>query len=270
MGILKALAAELGPASLFWKIVTAIVIFFVGKKLITYLASRIDRITERAGLDVGIRKFMHSCVQMASYALLIFTIADLAGVPTASIVALVGSIGVTIGLALQNSLSNFASGVVLLFMHPFGVGDSISCSGIEGKVDAVGFLYTSVITFDNKRITVPNSVLANATVTNATAMDTRRIDLSIGIGYEDDVEKARKVLCDMINSREKIIRKSDTLIFIDKFDSSSVNLGIRCWVNTPDYWDERYAINREIKRVLDENGISIPYTKVDVKVVSEK
>jgi len=267
---IAALMTGTGIIAVFWDVILAVVVFFAGRKLITFVLKHLDIITERANVEVGIRKFLHSIGKIACYALLVYIIADLVGIPTASLVALIGSVGVTVGLALQGSLSNFASGVLILTLHPFGVGDFISCPQVDGVVESIGLFYTTVITADNKKVTLPNTTLANDPVVNANALDTRRIDLSTGISYDDDVEKAKRVLAEMINSREKVIRKNDTVVFIDSFDSSAITLGIRCWVNTADYWSERWTINSEIKRVLDENKITIPYNKLDINVISEQ
>lgn len=270
MEAITALVAGTGITALFWNVILAIGIFFAGRKLIAFALGQLDIITERAKVEVGIRKFLHSIGNVVCYALLVYIIADLVGIPTASLVALIGSIGVTVGLALQGSLSNFASGILILTVHPFGVGDLISSPQVEGTVDSIGLFYTTVITIDNRKVTLPNTTLANEPVINVNAFETRRIDLFIGISYNDDVEKAKNVLTDMINTREKVIKKEETIVFVDAFDASAVTLGIRCWVNTVDYWDERWAINQEIKRVLDENGITIPYNKLDISVITEE
>jgi small conductance mechanosensitive channel len=250
--------------SVFWNVILAIALLLIGKKLINFLLRRIDVLAERAKFDTGIRKFLRSLSQVVCYAVLIYTIAALIGVPTASFVALLGSVGLTVGLALQGSLSNFASGVLLLLLHPFHVGDLIEGGGVSGTVDAVGLFYTTVVTLDNKVISVPNSTLSGASITNLSATPTRRIDLTVGVGYGDDVAKAKSLLTDLLKSRDAVIRKDEAIVYVDELGSSSVVLGLRCWVNTADYWSERWALNEAIKETLDKAGISIPYSQLDV------
>ena len=262
----------LSPAVLavFWNVVLAVVLLVAGRKLIAFLLRKVDKLAERASLDPGIRKFLRALANIGCYTLLIYIIADLVGVPTASFVALLGSIGVTVGLALQGSLSNFASGVLLLALHPFHVGDAISGGGVEGVVDMVGLFYTTIVTYDNKQVSVPNSTLAGASITNYSALPQRRIDLFVGVGYGDDAAKARRLLTELMRSREKVIRKEEAVVFVDELGASSVRLGLRCWVKTEDYWQERWDLNEAIKETLDRSGISIPYSQLDVYVKNEK
>ena len=271
MDKLGSLSSILSPTVLkvFWDVVLAVLLFFVGRWLIRVLLREIDRVAERTKLDLGIRKFMRALAQIACYGLLIYSIADLVGLPTASLVAMIGSLGLTVGLALQGSLSNFASGVQLLLLQPFHVGDYITAAGIEGTVDMIGLFYTRIILVDNKIVNAPNSTIAGAVITNFNVMPERRIDLSVGVSYDSDLKRAKQVILDMLNSREKVIRKDETTVFIDELGDSAVKIGMRCWVKTPDYFPERWAINQQVKETLDAAGISIPFPQLDVHVDKE-
>lgn len=249
-----------------WNVLFAILMFVVGRKLIHIALRELDKAAERIKMEAGLRKFLRALSQIVCYGLLIYMIADTVGIPTASFVALLGSLGVTIGLALQGSLSNFASGVLLLVLHPFHVGDAISGGGVEGVVDTIGLFYTTVNGYNNQQFNVPNSNLTSTAITNYSALPQRRIELFVGISYEDDPAKARRVLTEMLQKREKVIRPEDTVVFVDDLGDSAVRLGLRCWVKNADYWSERWAINEEIKSTLEANGISIPYNQLDVHV----
>lgn len=268
----KKLIDQISPSllSALWHIVVAIVIFFVGRRLINALLRKMEALDSHSHIDPGLRKFLRSLLKVGLWALLIYLVAYFLGIPTATFVALLGSVGVTIGLALQGSLSNFAGGVLLLFLHPFRIGDYIKISDeIQGSVEDIGLFYTSITTADNRVITVPNGSLSNGNIINYSACPTRRIDVTVGISYTADMQKAIEVLTAMLRTREKVVRKEDATVYVDKLDASSVNLGVRCWVARADYWDELWAINRAVKETLDENGIEIPFNQLDVHVVSQ-
>jgi len=245
-------------------IVLAVIIYFVGRWVIRLLHNRFDRVAERTKMDAGVTKFMHSVITVLCYALIIYCIADLFGVPTASFVALIGTIGLTVGLALQGSLANLAAGIQLLVLHPFRVGDLISAAGVDGVVDEVGLFATRVITLDNKEVSVPNSTLTGAVITNVSSLEERRIDFSVGISYKSDVKRAKQVITDLINAREDIIRKDDTIVYVDELGSSAVRLGVRYWTHTADYWAARWEVIEETKAALEANGITIPFQQIDV------
>lgn len=263
---------QISPALLtaLWHIIVAIVIFLVGRRLINALLRNMEKLDSHARIDLGLQKFLRSLVKVALWGLLIYLVAYFLGVPTATFVALFGSIGVTIGLALQGSLSNFAGGILLLFLHPFRVGNYIKVSEeIQGTVNDIGLFYTSITTPDNRVITVPNGALSNGNIINYSACTTRRIDITTGISYAADLQKAITLLTEMLRAREKVIRKEDIIVYVDKLDSSSVNLGLRCWVNSSDYWNELWAINQQVKTTLDQNGIEIPFNQLDVHLVQQ-
>ena len=251
-----------------WHIALALVIFFVGRWLIEKFLSRVALLDNKTKIDPGVAKFVRSLVRVALWALLIYFIADFLGVPTASFVALLGSIGVTVGLALQGSLSNFAGGLILMFLHPFKTGDYIkTASDIEGTVVEIGLFFTTLRMADNKIITIPNGNLSAANIINYNVLPVRRLSTTVGIAYEADTARAIELLTALIKSRKPLVNPEKALVYVKELGDSSVVLGLHYWVKTDDYWDEAWSINQAIKDVLDQNGIAIPFNQLDVHVI---
>lgn len=251
-----------------WHIALALVIFFVGRWLIEKFLSRVALLDNKTKVDPGVAKFVRSLVRVALWALLIYFIADFLGVPTASFVALLGSIGVTVGLALQGSLSNFAGGLILMFLHPFKTGDYIkTASDIEGTVVEIGLFFTTLRMADNKIITIPNGNLSAGNIINYNVLPVRRLSTTVGIAYEADTARAIELLTALIKSRKPLVNPEKALVYVKELGDSSVVLGLHYWVKTDDYWDEAWSINQAIKDVLDQNGIAIPFNQLDVHVI---
>lgn len=251
-----------------WHIALALVIFFVGRWLIEKFLSRVALLDNKTKIDPGVAKFVRSLVRVALWALLIYFIADFLGVPTASFVALLGSIGVTVGLALQGSLSNFAGGLILMFLHPFKTGDYIkTASDIEGTVVEIGLFFTTLRMADNKIITIPNGNLSAGNIINYNVLPVRRLSTTVGIAYEADTVRAIELLTALIKSRKPLVNPEKALVYVKALGDSSVVLGLHYWVKTDDYWDEAWSINQAIKDVLDQNGIAIPFNQLDVHVI---
>ena len=251
-----------------WHIALALVIFFVGRWLIEKFLSRVALLDNKTKIDPGVAKFVRSLVRVALWALLIYFIADFLGVPTASFVALLGSIGVTVGLALQGSLSNFAGGLILMFLHPFKTGDYIkTASDIEGTVVEIGLFFTTLRMADNKIITIPNGNLSAGNIINYNVLPVRRLSTTVGIAYEADTARAIELLTALIKSRKPLVNPEKALVYVKELGDSSVVLGLHDWVKTDDYWDEAWSINQAIKDVLDQNGIAIPFNQLDVHVI---
>lgn len=251
-----------------WHIALALVIFFVGRWLIEKFLSRVALLDNKTKIDPGVAKFVRSLVRVALWALLIYFIADFLGVPTASFVALLGSIGVTVGLALQGSLSNFAGGLILMFLHPFKTGDYIkTVSDIEGTVVEIGLFFTTLRMADNKIITIPNGNLSVGNIINYNVLPVRRLSTTVGIAYEADTARAIELLTALIKSRKPLVNPEKALVYVKELGDSSVVLGLHYWVKTDDYWDEAWSINQAIKDVLDQNGIAIPFNQLDVHVI---
>lgn len=251
-----------------WHIALALVIFFVGRWLIEKFLSRVALLDNKTKIDPGVAKFVRSLVRVALWALLIYFIADFLGVPTASFVALLGSIGVTVGLALQGCLSNFAGGLILMFLHPFKTGDYIkTASDIEGTVVEIGLFFTTLRMADNKIITIPNGNLSAGNIINYNVLPVRRLSTTVGIAYEADTARAIELLTALIKSRKPLVNPEKALVYVKELGDSSVVLGLHYWVKTDDYWDEAWSINQAIKDVLDQNGIAIPFNQLDVHVI---
>lgn len=248
------------------QVIMALIVFFVGRLVIKWIRKIVRRSFERSGADKGVEQFVDSLLKYGLYALLIFTLISGLGFDTTSVAALVASSGVAIGLALQGSLSNFAGGVLILLLKPFAVGDYIieDTNGKEGTVKEIQIFYTKLTTIDNKTIVIPNGMLTNNSITNASAKDERQLDLRVGISYDADIKKAKSVIENVLVKDASIIKNEQILVFVDDLADSEVVLGVRAWVKNEEYWDTRWRMLEEIKLALDENEIEIPYPQMTV------
>jgi len=253
------------------RVVLAVLFFIVGVQLIKIVRKIVKKSMQRANAEIGVTQFVDSFIKAALYILLIFTIAGSFGVDAASIVAVIGSAGVAIGLALQGSLSNFAGGVLILLLKPFKVGDYIieDSNKNEGTVEEIQLFYTKLVTPDNKIIILPNGTLANTSLTNVTACKMRRVDIKVSIAYDADIRLAKQVITDALREDEDTLKDREMFVYVDMLGDSSVVLGVRCWFLNEDYWDGRWRITEEIKYVLDANGIVIPYPQMDINLKSD-
>ncbi len=251
------------------RILLTVIVFFVGTQLIKLVRKIVKKSLTRAKADVGVVQFLDSLIKAVLYVVLVFMIAANFGVDAASIVALLGSVGVAIGLALQGSLSNLAGGVLILLLKPFRVGDYIKedNKGNEGTVTEIQLFYTKLKTVDNRIVVLPNGTLANTSMTNVTEASTRRVDITVGISYDADIKKAKELLLDMLHKDEGTLKDQDMVVYVDALADSSVNLGLRCWVKKEDFWDVKWRLTENTKYILDEAGISIPYPQLDVHQV---
>ena len=242
----------------------AIIIFIVGRLVVRLVVSVARKLLVRAELDDILINFLSSI--MSTILLLIVVIASLdqLGVNTTSLIALIGAAGLAIGLALQGSLQNFASGVMLVVFRPFNAGDFIDAGGTMGVVENIGIFSTTLRTGDNKEVIMPNGAIYGGAITNFSAKPTRRIDMVFGIGYNDDLRKARDIMQGIIDADERILKEPETLIAVAELADSSVNFNVRPWVNRENYWPVLYDLTEKIKLAFDENGISIPYPQMDV------
>lgn len=252
------------------KVVLAIIVFFVGRKLIRWAVKLMKRSMERARLDEGVVQFACSAGKAVLYTMLIFNIAVSLGVTESSVAALLGTAGVAIGLAFQGGLANLAGGVLLLVFKPFVVGDYIiqnQQNGCEGTVARIEMCYTTLLSIDNKKIVVPNGTLSNSTIINVTAKETRKLEIKVGISYESNIQKAKEIL-------EKILLedpdtqgdRSEMVVFVDQLADSAVIMGLRVWVPTDSYWSVKWRLNQKIKEEFDAQGIVIPYNQMDIYV----
>lgn len=249
-------------------VVLALVVFWIGTKIIKWIRKIIRISMEKGNVDKGVRQFVDSLVKFALYAILIFSIGSKFGLDTTSVAAALASCGVAIGLALQGSLSNFAGGVLILVLKPFVVGDYIveDNKGREGTVKEIQLFYTKLLTVDNKTVVIPNGTLANTSLTNVTAQDKRRLDLSVGISYDADLKKAKELIDGLFRADADILKDEDINVFVDALGDSSVVIGARGWVKKEAYWAAKWRLTESIKLTLDENGIEIPFNQVVVHV----
>ncbi len=242
----------------------AIAIFYVGKIIARMISNLIEKAMRRAGSEEMLVDFVGNI----SYAVLIVAVVlaaiDSLGVNVTSLMAIVAAAGLAIGLALKDSLSNFAAGVMIIIFRPFKAGDFITAGGVSGVVDEIDLFATLLHTPDNQRIIVPNSAIMGGTITNTSTLPTRRIDLVFGIGYGDNIGQARDIMMAIIEADELILKDPAPGIAVAELGDSSVNLNVRPWVNSADYWTVRADLLEKIKVKFDEAGISIPYPQQDV------
>ena len=253
------------------KVLAALVAFFVGRLVIRWIRKIVRRSFERSGADKGVEQFVDSLLKYGLYALLVFSLISSLGFDTTSVAAVLASGGVAIGLALQGSLSNFAGGVLILLLKPFVVGDYIieDSNGKEGTVKEIQIFYTKLSTIDNKTIVIPNGMLTNNSLTNATAKAERKLNLKVDIAYEADLRKAKAVIEEIIRQDDATIKNEEILVFVHELAESSVVIGARAWVKNEDYWNARWRILEEIKLKLDENEIEMAYPHLTVQMGKE-
>ena len=258
---LPAKALSLGIRVLF-----AILVFFIGSKLISIVRKIIRKSMTKANADKGVCSFVDSFTKMVLYILLCVMLASYFGVDAASIVALVGSAGVAIGLAIQGSLSNLAGGVLILLLKPFSVGDYIidSGTGKEGTVTDIRIFHTSLTTFDNQVVVLPNGNLSNSAITNLSKEKTRRLDIPVSISYQSDIKTAQKALLEMLSLDPGVLNSPEAQVVVDKLADSGIELIVRFWTLSGDYWPTKYRVTESIKYCLDAAGIEIPFPQMDV------
>ncbi len=250
------------------RVIAAIVVFVIGRMLAHLAARGVRRAMRRTTKDETLTGFVSSLVRLGIVAFTVIAVLDRLGVETASFAVVLGAAGLAVGFALQGSLSNFASGVMLLIFRPFAVGDFIEAGGTSGSVQLIGIFTTTLHTADNKKVIVPNSQIMSGTITNYSANDTRRIDLVAGIGYADDIDRAKAVLERILAEDPRILDDPAPVVEVAELADSSVNFAVRPWVRTGDYWPVRFAVLRRIKEEFDRAGISIPFPQRDVHLYS--
>lgn len=273
-GVIRTYLEGMVPSLLSFlvQVIVAIIVLLIGSRIIKFLLRLIKKSLDRSKVEAGVVTFLCSLVKYSLYFVLAMIILAQFGVTTSSVVAVLGSAGLTLGLALQGSLSNFAGGVLILLLKPFVVGDYIidGATGQEGTVSSITIFYTKLHTVDNRMILIPNGTLSNSSITNVTHMEKRRIDLLIGVSYEANLAKTKQVLLDVVKSEDKILPGEPVDVFVSELADSSVQMGVRAWVKTEDYWSIRWKMTEDIKNALDANGISIPYPQMDVTVAMQK
>lgn len=258
-----------GFAELIVKIVLCALIYVIGKKLIAKLVRVVRAMLDKSHVSPGAATFVVSMLKIILYLTLILGIAMQFGLKESSVAALVASGGVAIGLALQGGLSNFAGGFLILLFQPFQIGDYILTQGQEGTVQKIEILYTTLHTIDNRKVIVPNGNLANNVIVNVTAADRRKLEITVGISYEDSIQTAKTVLQRLLTEHPLVLHDQEAQVFVAELGESSVVLGVRCWVKTDQYFPVLWQLNEQIKEAFDEAGIHIPYPQMDVHMIAK-
>jgi small conductance mechanosensitive channel len=253
-----------------FKALGAIAVLLIGFPLANYASRLIQKVMDRHTVDPSLNTFMKQVAGMVLKVLVAISAASVAGVETTSFVAIIGAAGFAVGLAFQGSLSNFAGGVLLLVLRPYKVGDFIEGDGVKGTVQEIGIVYTTLTTPDNKVITAPNGSLANSTITNYSIKETRRVDLIIGTAYDVPVEKAKAAINAVVSNHELVLKDPEWQIRLAAHNASSLDYNVRVWVNAPDYWSVYFDLLESIKGKFDEEGIEIPYNKLDVNLFKQE
>lgn len=248
------------------RVLFAAILFFVGSKLIKLTRRITKRSLQRANVETGVIQFLDGLIKASLYGILVLIIAGNFGFDATSVIALVGSAGVTIGLALQGCLSNLAGGVLILLLKPFRVGDFITESGLgtEGTVKEIGIIYTKLMTTDGKVVVLPNGSLANSSITNATDTPVRRVDLIIGISYDADIKSAKETLQKVMDNDVDILHNEPKIVYVNALADSAVELGMRCFCENPKYWEVRWCLLESVKNALDDADIEIPYQQLSI------
>lgn len=253
-------------------VILAALVFFIGTRVIKWLVKVVKKSMERANAEPGVATFIGSLCKYVLYFILILIILSQFGVTASSVIAVLGSAGLTLGLALQGSLSNFAGGVLILLLKPFVVGDYIieNADKQEGTVSEITIFYTKLLTVDNKAIMIPNGTLSNTSIVNVTAMNKRRLDLRFGVAYDSDIQKVKEILSRVAIGDEAVLKDEDSNVFVSELKDSCIEMGARCWVKTEDYWAAKWRITENIKQEFDKVGISIPFPQVEVTMKSSE
>ncbi|MFQ5508477.1 MAG: mechanosensitive ion channel family protein [Leptospirillia bacterium] len=246
----------------------AVLTFVLGRWAAGLVTRALGHMLEKAGVDMTLTRFLRNIVRTALLAVVVIMALGQLGVDTTSVLAVFAAAGLAVGLALKDSLSNFAAGVLLILYRPFSVGNYIEAGGAAGTVQAIRIFNTVLTTPDNREVTVPNAQIFGGTILNASARDTRRIDLVFGIGYGDNVAEAKQVLADLMAKDDRILAEPEPFIGVVELADNSVNLCARPWVNSADYWQTRCDLQEQVKAAFDQKGISIPFPQRDVHMVS--
>ena len=245
--------------------IMALLIFFIGKWIVNKIVRILGKVLRKInGIDLTLVKFLENIAYYALITVVIIAALNKLGIATTSFLAILGAAGLAIGLALKDSLGNFASGVMIVIFKPFKVGDTVIAGGITGTVTEVSIFNTVFLTADNQKIIVPNSKITSSSITNVNAKDTRRIDIIVGISYEDNIKQAKEVLEKVVKENERVLKDKSVAIAVAELADSSVNISVNVWVKSSDYGSVKSELLEDIKVTFDEFGISIPYPKQDV------
>lgn len=247
-------------------VILAIIVFLIGLKIVNWLVKIIRKSMERANAEQGVVTFISSVCKYALYFVLALMILSRFGVTASSVIAVLGSAGLTVGLALQGSLSNFAGGVLILLLKPFVVGDYIieNQDKQEGIVTEITIFYTKLLTIDNKAIMIPNGTLSNTSIINATAMNKRRLDLRFNIAYDSSIPQVKEILTRVVLGDKAVLKEENSNVFVSDIMDGYMIMGARCWIKSEDYWDARWRITENVKLAFDKEGVSMAFPQLEV------
>lgn len=248
------------------KLIAGILILVVGWKLVNWLVKKTEKTSQKRAVDQSVHSFIKSGLSISLKVLLVITVAGIFGVPMTSIIAVIGSAGLAIGLALQGSLSNLAGGLMILIFKPFVVGDYIETGGLSGTVKSITIFYTKLITPDNCKVVIPNSQITANSIENYSAYPTRRVDLKISADYGTDIDKVRSVLLSAASKCDMILSDPEPEVWLGEHADSSLNFYFRTWCRNEDYWKVKFFLLEEVKKSFDKEGISIPFPQLDVHI----
>jgi small conductance mechanosensitive channel len=243
---------------------TAILIFWIGKKVVKVIVKLVKKVLEKAKMDDMLVSFVGAILNGLLMIVIAVAALDQLGVPTNSLVALIGAAGIAIGMAMKDSLNNFACGVLLIVFKPFKIGDFVEAAGVAGTIEKISIFNTIFKTGDNKQVIVANGSIYGGTITNFSAKPTRRVDMVFGIGYDADIKKAKEILMDIVVADERVLADPAPLVAVSELADSSVNFVVRPWVNSADYWNVNRDTHEKVKLAFDDAGISIPFPQMDV------
>ena len=247
-------------------VLVAIIFIAVGLRIANILLKILRRSFERSKMETSVAGFLLSAIRVLSYTLVFITAAAIVGIEVTSFVTILGTASLAVGLALQGALSNLAGGVLILLLKPFQVGDYIieNNRNNEGTVISIDIFYTRLLTHDNKMVVIPNGILTDNSLVNLTEESRRKVEIKIAIAYDSDIRRVKELVYALLKAEESILQEEQKDVFIDSFDDSGMTLGIRAWVKTEDYWSVTWKLREEIKAAFDENGIEIPYNRLEV------
>ncbi len=248
------------------KLLAALLVLIVGRALVKFAVKHFPKGTERHPLDPTARQFFMSITKGALYVVLTVVVVGILGVPMASVIAVVGSAGAAIALALQGSLSNLAAGIMLLIFKPLKLDDYVETNGVSGTVIDLGIFYTTLRTVDNRHVTIPNSTLTGSVIINYSREKTRRVDMVFQADYGTDAEAAKALILDLVTSHASSLSEPVPFVRMTELTDSSLTFTVRVWCKANDYWDVKHDLTEQIKAAFDQNGIAIPYPQLDVHV----
>lgn len=250
-------------------IIFAIIVLIAGLTACKFALWLISKGLDRSKVDLTAANFLKQCIKIVLYVILLVVVLSMLGIPTTSVITVIGTAGVAIGLALQDSLSNVAGGFVLMITKPFQIGDYIIINGVEGTVKQISIVHTRLDSCSNQAIFIPNGQAVNATVVNNSANDTRRVDMKFSISYEDDYEKARSIISEILESNPMVLKEPAPTVRMQEHGASAVVIATRPWCRASDYWDVYYATTEAVRAAFIENNISIPFDQLDVHIVKD-